>query len=297
MTPFYRLHSGGVVRNGAAVLLVGPNGAGKTTLVLRLVQRGVFRSLGRRSLDQIRSHDSPIRPQRPLLLKESAWDLFPHCRDKFIETGEQGCRSWWLRPEDLRPACKAEPTPVWGMVALKPASGDRPSLEEIGQTEAISYLLPESMNFPEVRDIGLSTLVNMVRCGQVVQAHERRPGRIRPDTLRSPSMKNAAADADESVNYYYYLRMIRKVERDSCISVRHSGHCSQGRRGRGDRIGPGHVLVLRGAVRRETRLQHRAGAGHRGRRGARDRGMAWRTASHSSAGIRRRPSCRRRPTC
>jgi GTPase SAR1 family protein len=166
MTPFYRLHSGGVVRNGAAVLLVGPNGAGKTTLVLRLVHEG-FSVLSDDEvwIDPASRLAHPTA--RPLLLKESAWDLFPHCRDKFIEVGEQGYRSWWLRPEDLRPSCKAEPTLVWGMVVLKPASGDRPSLEEIGQTEAISCLLPESMNFPDLRDIGLSALVNIVRSARL----------------------------------------------------------------------------------------------------------------------------------
>jgi len=166
MTPFYRLHSGGVVRNGAAALLVGPNGAGKTTLVLRLIHEG-FSVL---SDDEvwIDPESRLAHPaERPLLLKESAWDLFPHHRDKFVETGEQGCRSWWLRSADLWPACKARPTPVWGVIAVKPASGNRPSLEEIGQTEAINFLLAESMNFPEVRDKGLSTLVSMVRAARL----------------------------------------------------------------------------------------------------------------------------------
>jgi len=55
------------------------------------------------------------------------------------------------------------------MIALTPASGNRPSLEEIGQTEAINYLLPESMNFPEVRGAGLSTLVSMVRAARLLR--------------------------------------------------------------------------------------------------------------------------------
>ena len=88
MTPFYRLHSGGVVRNGAAALLVGPNGAGKTTLVLRLVNEG-FSVLSDDEvwIDPESGLAHPTR--RPLLLKESAWDLFPHHRDKFVDTGEQ----------------------------------------------------------------------------------------------------------------------------------------------------------------------------------------------------------------
>jgi GTPase SAR1 family protein len=166
MTPFYRLHSGGVVRNGAAVLLVGPNGAGKTTLVLRLVEEG-FSVLSDDEVWIDPGSRMAHPTERPLLLKESAWDLFPYHRDKFLETGEEGCRSWWLRPEDLEPACKAAPTPIWGMIALTPASGQRPALVEIGQTEAINYLLPESMNFPEVRDTALATLVSMVRTARL----------------------------------------------------------------------------------------------------------------------------------
>jgi hypothetical protein len=166
MSPFYRLHSGGIVRNGAAVLLVGPNGAGKTTLVLRLVSEG-FSVL---SDDEvwIEPESRLAHPTaRPLLLKESAWDLFPRHRDKFIDTGEQECRSWWLRPEDLEPACKAEPTPIWGVVVLKSASEDRPELKEIGQTEALGHLLMESMNFPELGDAGLATIVGMVRSARL----------------------------------------------------------------------------------------------------------------------------------
>lgn len=141
---------------------MGPNGLGKSTLVLRLVNEG-FSILFDDEVWIDPESGLPHPTKRPLLLKESAWDLFPAHRDMFVKTGEQGCRSWWLRPEDIRPACKAEPTAVWAMVVLKSASGARPSMEEIGQTEAFSHLLRESMNFPEVRETGLSTLVGMVR--------------------------------------------------------------------------------------------------------------------------------------
>jgi len=166
MTIFYRLHSGGVVRNGAAVLLVGPNGAGKSTLVVRLATAG-FSVL---SDDEvwIDPESQLAHPTtRPFLLKEAAWDLFPKHRDKFVETGDPGCRSWWLRPEDLRAGCRATPTPVWGLVFLQADTGQRPALAEIGQTEALSHLLMESMNFPDVRHSGLSTLVSMVRSAKL----------------------------------------------------------------------------------------------------------------------------------
>ena len=166
MTAFCRLHSGGIVRNGLAVLLVGPSGAGKSTLVVRLVIDGF--SLLSDDEVWIDPESRLVHPTtRSLLLKESAWDLFPDHRDRFVRSEEKECRSWWLSAEDLRPGCRAAPSPVWGLIVVKPQSGDRPSLEEIGQTEALSHVLMESMNFPEVRDAGLSALVNIVRSARL----------------------------------------------------------------------------------------------------------------------------------
>jgi hypothetical protein len=102
-----------------------------------------------------------------LLLKDSAWELFPHHRDKFIEAGESAGRSWWLSADDLRPGCRADPSPVWGLIVVTPPSGNRPSLEQIGQTEALNRVLIESMNFPELRGAGLSVLVNIVRSARL----------------------------------------------------------------------------------------------------------------------------------
>ena len=88
MTAYFRLHAGGVVRNGVAVLLVGPSGAGKSTLVMRLVTDGfsllsddeVWIDLGSRLV-----HPT----NRSVLLKESAWDLFPDHRLKFVQSEEK----------------------------------------------------------------------------------------------------------------------------------------------------------------------------------------------------------------
>ena len=125
---------------------------------------------------------------RSLLLKDSAWDLFPAQRDKFVHTGEEGCRSWWLSAEDLRTGCRACPSPVAAVVLLKPATGDRPRLEAVGQTEALNALLMESMNFPEVRDTGLSVARRHNQVRAALQAHQGQPGRVGRDPLASPPM-------------------------------------------------------------------------------------------------------------
>ena len=108
MSDFCRLHAGGVVRNGAAALLVGPSGAGKSTLVVRMVGAG----FGLLSDDEVWLHSKSrlAHPTgRSLLLKDSAWDLFPRQRDKFVHTGEEGCRSWWLSAEDSANRLSSEP--------------------------------------------------------------------------------------------------------------------------------------------------------------------------------------------
>ena len=90
MTVFYRLHAGGIVRNGVAALLVGPSGAGKSTLVLRMVIEG-FSLL---SDDEVWIDPGSLLAHpsgRSLLLKESAWDLFPdHVRICTLPRNEAG---------------------------------------------------------------------------------------------------------------------------------------------------------------------------------------------------------------
>ena len=164
MNSFFHIHSGGVVRNGFGTLLVGPSGSGKTTLTLRLVTDG-FSLISDDSV-WIDPETLFLHPNhRYLLLKESAWDLFPAYRDRFIRSDETDRRSWWLHPEDIRPGCHAEPSPFWGLVCLKPSVGNRPLLEEIGQAEAITSMMKECMNFPA--DQRLSMLVRIAKAGRL----------------------------------------------------------------------------------------------------------------------------------
>ena len=133
MSDFCRLHAGGVVRNGAAALLVGPSGAGKSTLVVRMVNDG----FGLLSDDEVWLHAESrlAHPTgRSLLLKDSAWDLFPAQRDSFVHTGEEGMPVMVAeRRGSCGPGCRACPSPVAAVVLLKPATGDRPLLEEMGR--------------------------------------------------------------------------------------------------------------------------------------------------------------------
>jgi len=168
MTPFFRLHSGGVVRNGHGVLFVGPSGAGKTTLVVRLVSEGfALLSDDEVWIDPASRHLHPS-PRR-CLLKDSSRDLFPAHRHKLRQGDDQG-GFWWLDPEDIRPNCRAAPSPVWGMVCLGPRR-TRPVLEPIGQTAALTTALGESMNFPECRADGLSLLVELVKSARLFRLH------------------------------------------------------------------------------------------------------------------------------
>jgi GTPase SAR1 family protein len=164
MTSFFRIHSGGVVRNGFGSLLVGPSGSGKSTLVLRLVTDG-FSLLGDDEVwvdpESLLLHSNP----RYLLLKESAWDLFPAYREKFALAEKKERLSWWLHPDDIRTGCQADPTPLWGVICLKPPSGRHPLLEEIGQAEVLSNIIKESMNFPG--DARLTVLIKIVKAAKL----------------------------------------------------------------------------------------------------------------------------------
>jgi hypothetical protein len=166
VTGYYRLHSGGVVRNGVAALLIGPSGVGKSTLVVRLVSDG----FGLLSDDEVwidpishLAHPSG----RSLLLKESAWDLFPDHRDKFVSAEADGSRSWWLSGEDLRPGCRALPSRIGGLILLDRTFANAPVLEQIGQAEVVSSLLKESMNFPEFGQAGLNLLVDVTNSARL----------------------------------------------------------------------------------------------------------------------------------
>src|SRR6476646_7856941 len=111
MSNFCRLHAGGVVRNGVAALLVGPSGAGKSTLVMRLVTDGF--SLLSDDEVWIDLESRLVHPtNRSVLLKESAWDLFPDHRLKFVPSQEERCRSWSQSAEDLRAGDGTAATPV-----------------------------------------------------------------------------------------------------------------------------------------------------------------------------------------
>ena len=164
MTPFFRIHAGGVVRNGFGTFLVGPSGSGKSTLVVRLVSDG-FSLLSDDEVwvdrESLVLHPTP----RYLLLKENAWDLFPALREKLTPTEDKERRSWWLHSADIRPDCRAEPSPLWAVVCLKPPLGKLPILEEIGQTEALSSVIKESMNLPG--DIRIATLVRIVKAARL----------------------------------------------------------------------------------------------------------------------------------
>ena len=171
-TSFFRLHSGGVVRNGLGVLFVGPSGSGKSTLVLRLLRDGF--SLVSDDEVWIDPKSLMVHPSgRPLFLKDSAWDFFPTLRDKFLASRHES-RAWWLDPDDIRANCRAAPSPVWGIIFLEPRetnphSSSRPSLQELGQTEALARLLRESMNFPDFRSVGVSLLIEMTKSARLLK--------------------------------------------------------------------------------------------------------------------------------
>jgi hypothetical protein len=105
---------------------------------------------------------------RPFLLKDSAWDFFPAYRHRFIECQDEK-RAWWLEPEDVRPGCRAAPSPVSALIFLGPRSNHPPSLEDIGQAEAVTRLLRQSMNFQDFGSSGLSLLVRLVKSARLFE--------------------------------------------------------------------------------------------------------------------------------
>ena len=159
MTAYFRVHSAGLMRNGHGVLFAGRNGAGKSTLVTRLISEGFFLF----SDDEIWIEHRTLllhSPRTAVFLRNDAWDLFPQYRDRFTRCNGD---AWRLNPEDIAQDCRAVPSPAWGIIFLQPASGPLPLLTGVGQTEALSCLFDQCMNFADFGESGLALLVKLIR--------------------------------------------------------------------------------------------------------------------------------------
>lgn len=168
---FLQLHAAGLVKNDRGLLLVGPSGSGKSTQALNLMLGG-WRCLSDEII-LIEPYGSPggspgdimVRPfPRSLHAKAATLRLFPELpRPKagrgFVDSS--GKRRF--DPSLIREDWVAQPTrPTWLVFpAYSQAGGE--ALTPIGETEALSMLIEQTINLTSFGESGIEVLIRLVR--------------------------------------------------------------------------------------------------------------------------------------
>jgi len=154
------LHSGGVVRNGFASLLVGTNGAGKSTLVTLLLSRGFsFLSDDNTRLDSTswKAHPS----SRSIFLREDAHDHLPGSIRRYLIRRANGV--WQFDDAQLERFRCWDPKPVKAVVLLNPRREEITELAPVGQLEALTELLRQCRSLNEMGPPVVPVLAELVK--------------------------------------------------------------------------------------------------------------------------------------
>jgi len=160
---FLQLHAAGLVKEDRGLLLVGPSGSGKSTQALNLLLAG-WRCLSD-EIVLIEPGGSMVWPfPRSFHAKAATLRLFPELRG--LDAGRGFADSSGksrLDPSVIREDWVAQPArPTWLVFPrYSPAVGD--SLTPIGETEAISMLIEQTINLTSFGEGGIEVLVRLVR--------------------------------------------------------------------------------------------------------------------------------------
>lgn len=190
---FLQLHAAGATRDGRALLLSGPSGSGKSTLALALLLDGwqclsdevtLIEPEGRRAWPFPRSFH----------LTEQTMRLFP-CLDRSADGGfvdKSGKRR--LDPSGVRPDWVSAPaSPAWLVFPEYRPDGPE-GLTPLGETEALSLLIDQTINLASHGTEGLDMLLRLIRmclCCRL-QMRDLRSGRDLLDELTQCSQRVGA---------------------------------------------------------------------------------------------------------
>ena len=163
LSGFLQLHAAGLVIDERALLLIGPSGSGKTTLTLSMLLNG-WKCLSD-EIALIESELLKIWPfPRAFHVYPETLNLFPglkHLDSEKSFADSSGKKR--LDPVNVKESWSAAPAkPAW-LIFPSYTPGGANKLIPIGETEALSLMIDQTINFAEYENRGLDILIQLIR--------------------------------------------------------------------------------------------------------------------------------------
>ncbi len=160
---FIQMHAGAVCKDGEAVLFPADSGAGKTTLVISCVLAG-FDCLSD-DVILVDSHSLETHPfPRLLHVREDTLHLFPHLKSQALFVLDRaGEVCYYMNREAIREGCSADISTPRAVVIPRYQPNSQTVLEAIGQTEAVSALMAQCINFARHGENGIHFLAELTK--------------------------------------------------------------------------------------------------------------------------------------
>lgn len=161
---YYQIHSGGVVKEGRAVIFAGTSGTGKTTLSLALLLKG-FKILS----DDVNliDHDlmTIIPYPRNLILKEGTEDLLPGIA-RFKNSASPYFRRekkiWYLDPSSIGDKWETEGVKLGQVIILERTNSRQTDIAPMGKVESVMAFMKNVMNIDQFGEKGIRFLVELL---------------------------------------------------------------------------------------------------------------------------------------
>ncbi|MDA8105720.1 MAG: hypothetical protein M0Z71_10105 [Nitrospiraceae bacterium] len=158
-----QLHASGVDVDGQAILLVGPSGSGKSSLALGMLLQG-WKCLSDEVILIEPGENRAVPLPRSFHVDSRALGLFPDLAVKLNEAVcMEGRGKMRFDPALIRNGWVARSSvPAW-LVFPCYKSGNRNDLIPVGETEAMTLLIGQTINLLDHGERGLETLLQLVK--------------------------------------------------------------------------------------------------------------------------------------
>lgn len=163
---YYQIHSGGVVKDGRAMIFVGRSGMGKTTLSLALLIKG-FKILGD-DVNLINPDSMTVVPYpRNFIIKEGTENLLPGIagfkngtRDYFME--ERG-KIWYLDPSLAGDRWETQGVRLGKVFILERTNSKKTSIAPMGKVDSVMAFMKNVLNISRFGENGIRFLVDLLK--------------------------------------------------------------------------------------------------------------------------------------